>query len=88
MLDKKTTWNYRLNFEELDSTAEKSQFHSIYNGSSVTPNILLEELKRQTGLTKFRTKPVTDGKTTPMQCSRLLTGVFSILVNLYAGYRG
>lgn len=69
MLDKKTTWNYCLNFEELDSTAEKSQFHSIYNGSSVTPNLLLEALKRQTGLTNFRIKHVTDGKTLQLQCS-------------------
>lgn len=39
ILEKKTTWNYHLNFEEKDFTTEKSQFHPIYNSSSLAPNL-------------------------------------------------
>lgn len=49
ILDKKTTWNYRLIFEGLDSTTGKSQFHPVYYGSSLAPYIRLGELKGKPG---------------------------------------
>lgn len=39
ILKDKTTWNYHLNFEEKDFTTEKSQFHPIYNSSSLALNL-------------------------------------------------